>query len=131
MKSKPRVYVLNQPVADAAHGRVEYDLSDAKRFTDEPFIVVTRGGVRINQQLIKDIAEKLKDFQPQDFLLVSGSAALAVVATSVLKDTFGIEVVKTLLYQYNLVNPDTGTSYNGYVPTPIDGYVEGYFVPGT
>jgi len=120
MKSK--VFVLNQPVASAY--RTEYDLSDAKRFTEYPLIIVTRGGVRINQELIKSMAATFQAFQECDYLLVSGSAALAVVAVSVLKDTFGIEALKTLTWQYNLVNPETGQTFNGYVPNIIDGYVE-------
>lgn len=103
---KARVYVVNYQA---------HDLSDAKRFTAQPFVYVTRGHVPFNNQTTYNMAVSLKDFCEHDFLLISGSAVLAAIAMAILKETNDLENVNVLLYNANT---------NSYDPGRINGFVD-------
>jgi len=88
---KPRVYALNY---------LGHDISDAERFTDEPVIFLTEGSVNIfyPDRLAYDIAKKLHDFQQDDYILISGSPVIAMIAMGVLKETFKFKTINVLIY---------------------------------
>lgn len=106
MKSKPRVYVVNY---------MGHDMSDALRFTDKPLVYLTQGPVPFDNRTLYSMAEKLRDFQPEDFLLVSGSAVLAAMAVAILKETNDVENINVLIYH---------PREHAYMPERINGYVE-------
>jgi hypothetical protein len=98
-----RVYIVNDS---------GYDLSDATKYTNEPFIVLTRGRVPFEPSTAVEMAKKLKDFQPEDFLILSGTPGLAVLAASILYQTNKIKVLNILLYN---------KMQNKYLPRRING----------
>ena len=84
--NRPRVYIVNVSR--------DFDFSKAERFGE--LVVCTRGTININnlQQPIDNLTEALRDFGPQDYLLLAGNAisnALALMVTS--KNTPTINLV--------------------------------------
>lgn len=88
---KPRVYALNY---------LGHDISDAERFTDDPVIFLTEGSVNIfyPDRLAYEISKKLRGFQPEDYILISGSPVIAMIAMAVLKDTYHLKSINVLIY---------------------------------
>ena len=102
----PRVFVVNKSAGDFSH---------AMHFTPEPLIYVTTGYVQLSQATFYQMAAVLREFEPDDFLLLSGSATLTAFAVAFLKETRGIESIQTLIYD---------PRRNEYRPLRINGYIE-------
>ncbi len=90
MDKKNTVYVVN----DSGH-----IMDNAKKFGE--FKVLSKGNVNIfrTNDITQEFKEKMKDIQPTDFILLSGSAILNVLATSIAlikNDKVGV-----LLYNLN------------------------------
>lgn len=102
----PKVYCVNW---------MEHDFSDAKRFSSEPLVYVTEGPVPFNSHTVYTMAQKLRDFSADDYLLISGSAVLAAMAVAILKETNDIEHINLLIYR---------PRERKYQPERLSGYVE-------
>ena len=104
----PRVYVTNY----AGH-----DLSDAERYTSLPLVLVTEGYVPFSDQTAYAMAQKLRGFTEHDYLVLSGSSALAALAVAILKETNKIRSINVLVYKA-AHNQYTAHRINGKIHLP-------------
>jgi hypothetical protein len=92
-----------------------HDLSDSNKYSSLPPIFVTEGYVPFTENTTYEMAKKLREFTEDDFLILSGSAALAAMAIAILKETNGIKSVNVLLYD---------AKKNKYWPRRINGKIQ-------
>jgi hypothetical protein len=104
--SKATVYVINYQ---------DHDLESLVEFTDKPLVILTCGHVPINRATEHQIAEGLRGWKDGDYLVLSGSAALAALTVAVMKETWEIHAFNVLLYRRHT---------NDYVVNRIDGFLD-------
>lgn len=101
---KPRVYVLNFG---------GHNLKAAYDEFGSDVVYLTEGSINVFSidRLTYELKRKLQDFRPEDYILVSGSPVIAMVATAVLKEK-GIRKINVLIYH---------ASAKRYLPRELDG----------
>ena len=106
METKNTVYVVN----DSGH-----IMDNAKKFGN--FKVLSKGNVNIfrTNDITADFKGKLKDIQPTDFILLSGSSILNVLATS-------IALTKNSKVGVLLYNLNSGEYVPRIIETPMLSY---------
>lgn len=80
----PKVYISSMrfkhdPETGEAHPLV--DISSAAKYGEITYLT-TPGNTKISQSKIQDIAEKMRDSSPEDFILLTGDIFLTSVAIS-------------------------------------------------
>lgn len=96
---RPKVWIAS----DAGH-----DFSEAEKYGD--LVAVTNGKSNIFniRHLVSDFAEKLTDFGPEDYLLLSGNVVVNVLLSSILLQKQ--ETIQVLIFD---------AVHKGYVPREI------------
>lgn len=75
MQRKPKVFVIN---------RGGHDYSAAKRFGEIEFLSEGKKSRYAITEMYRDFAEKLKDSQPDDFLMPTSLKTMSMVASAML-----------------------------------------------